>query len=748
VVSVPKRLSRTSRRLSLTGFLLIGMTLGAAGLAIWDRYTETLAHTTDETAKLSLVLGEQTARSIQAIDLVLQEMQAKVLAARIGSADEFRRTMGTRAMHDFLFERLNNLPQARAIGLVSSDGWLVNGSRLWPIPAVELSDRDYYKHFREHDDPGLFISVPGRELMSGRSTFFLGRRVNGPDGTFVGIVLAMADAQYFEDFYKAITTSDGEAVALFRRDGTLLTRYPRVEGASVDKMPAQSPWYDVVGNGGGTYKTPGFISGAPRIVSARPIGEYPLVINVGVAESTAFAEWRREASVIALAAMAASIGFAALFAALASRSRRLEQQAGELGQVAQALRESEARFRDFATITSDWLWEADRQHRFTYVSDSIRRFGQKPENVIGYTRFEMIAASDRDPDKWEQHRAVLERHEPFRDFVYTRKFKEDREQIVSISGNPVFDEAGGFVGYRGTARDVTAQALAERHLREAKLSAEAANVAKSQFLANMSHELRTPLNAIIGFSEMLTLGLNNELPTHQMGQVQQLEYARIINHSGQHLLDIVNDLLDLAKIDAGKFVVDSGETDPYELANLCVEIVGEAAQAAGLRLSVECETGLPPVIADERRLKQVLLNLLTNAIKFTGAGGSVVLAVRRVEPGSIAFEVRDTGIGMTPEEIKIALQPFGQVDTGFDRRHDGAGLGLPLARSLVELHGGTLEIHSEKGRGTTVTVRLSAGRVDAASIAAPLPRAKPAPLNQTRRWIAQRGSGQRASRAR
>src|SRR5262249_47255253 len=180
------------------------------------------------------------------------------------------------------------------------------------------------------------------------------------------------------------------------------------------------------------------------------------------------------------------------------------------------------------------------------------------------------------------------RHEPFRDFVYTRKFKEDREQIVSISGNPVFDEAGGVVGYCGTARGVTAEAFAERPPRRAKLLAARGDVRQSEILAPTSHELRSPLNAIIGFSEMLTLGLNNELPTHQMGQVQQLEYARIINHSAQHLLDIVNDLLDLAKIDAGKFVVDSGETDPYELANLCVEIVGEAAQAAGLRLSVEC----------------------------------------------------------------------------------------------------------------------------------------------------------------
>src|SRR5437764_4821871 len=234
----------------------------------------------------------------------------------------------------------------------------------------------------------------------------------------------------------------------------------------------------------------------------------------------------------------------------------------------------------------------------------------------------MIADTDPEPEKWVEHRAVLERHEPFRDFVYARQFQGDPEQIVSISGNPVFDEAEQFDGCRGAGRDVTTQILPERRLRDAKIAAEGANIAKSQFLANMSHELRTPLNAIIGFSDMLAMGLTGELHT------QQLEYARIINQSGQHLLEIVNDLLDLAKIDAGKFPLEADQTDPCQLAHACFEIVREAAQAKAVQLSVECEAGLPTVIADERRLKQVFLNLLTNAIKFTGAEGSVVLCVK------------------------------------------------------------------------------------------------------------------------
>jgi PAS domain S-box-containing protein len=533
--------------------------------------------------------------------------------------------------------------------------------------------------------------------MSGRSTFFLGRRVNGPDGAFTGIVLALVDAQYFEEFYRAISTSEGDAIALFRRDGTLLTKHPRLEMAEM-KMPARSPWYATVTKGGGTYRTPGFIGGMPLIISARPLGEYPLVITVGVAESTAFAAWRREALLIAMAALCASVGFAILFAALASRSRRLERQAAELGQVAQALRESEARFRDFATITSDWLWETDPEHRFTYVSESIRRFGQNPDNTIGHTRFEMIAESDRDPDKWKEHRAMLERRTPFRDFVYTRKFMDDREQIVSISGIPVFDDSDTFVGYRGTARDVTAQVLAERRLRDAKIAAEAANVAKSQFLANMSHELRTPLNAIIGFSEVISSALFGPL------DARYRDYAQDIHGSGHHLLRVINDLLDLSKVEAGRLELHDLPVRVDTLFETCRRMVSDRAAAAGIDL--DFRTNDLAVNVDQLRLEQVLLNLVSNAVKFTPTGGRVSVSASLALSGETTISVVDTGIGMAADDIPRALQPFGQIDNSLARPHGGTGLGLPLAQRLVELHGGTMALDSELGKGTTVTIVL------------------------------------------
>ena len=441
-----------------------------------------------------------------------------------------------------------------------------------------------------------------------------------------------------------------------------------------------------------------------RVVSVHLLHDYPLVVTVTIAEDAALADWRRQSILIAIAALCTAVGFAVLFWALAGRSRKLEQQTAELATAADALRDSEARFRDFARTSSDWFWETDEQHRFTHVSDEIRVFGQDPRDCIGRTRGELAADRQDDMRRWDEHFAALGRHEPFRNFIYGPKIGTAPRRMVSVSGNPVFDELGRFLGYRGTARDVTEEIRTERGLRDAKSAAEAANRAKSQFLANMSHELRTPLNAVLGFSEILAQRLAGPL------SAKQAEYVDMIYRSGNHLHDIINDILDLAKVDAGKLDLNLDDgIDPCAIVNACVALIRERANTGALQLSVDVDPALPLIVADAMRLKQILLNLLSNAVKFTEPGGSIVITVRQPGPDTIAFEVRDTGVGMSEAEIKIALEPFGQVDAGIARRHEGTGLGLPLARRLAELHGGSLPIESRKGHGTTATLTLPVG---------------------------------------
>jgi signal transduction histidine kinase len=397
-------------------------------------------------------------------------------------------------------------------------------------------------------------------------------------------------------------------------------------------------------------------------------------------------------------------------AAASLRRRSEEYQKAEA-----ARRDSDARLHDFAEIGSDWYWETDRNHCFIHSSDHIRRFGQDPTSRLGRPRWALASDVASESEKWQAHIATLERHEPFREFVYRRKVETQPEHSVSVSGRPIFDASGQFAGYRGTARDISEQVRNEGILREAKAEAEAASLAKSQFLANMSHELRTPLNAILGFSEMLERGTAGNL------LARQLEYVGYIRQSGSHLLDIINEILDLAKIDAGKFELDEDDgIDVRSLADTCIALVREQAVAGAVSLSVEIEDAVPAVAADWTRLKQILLNLLGNAVKFTDPGGAVVLAARRAVAGGVEFEVRDTGLGMSAAEIEIALEPFGQVDSGLARHCEGAGLGLPLARRLTELHGGVLRIDSKKGHGTRIVVALPATRVLT-------PRAAPAP---------------------
>ena len=244
-----------------------------------------------------------------------------------------------------------------------------------------------------------------------------------------------------------------------------------------------------------------------------------------------------------------------------------------------------------------------------------------------------------------------------------------------------------------------------RELENARRAAEESSRVKSQFMANMSHELRTPLNAIIGFSEVIRDAHVGPVDTRYQG------YAQDIHSSGHHLLGLINDVLDLSKIEAGRLTLHEEPVDLTKLAGDCQRLLAERFRTAQLALVIELPAHVPYVRADELRLKQILLNLLSNAVKFTPAGGRVVLAVEVMPEGAIRLSVADTGVGMRPEEIPLALQPFRQVDSSLNRRYDGAGLGLPLARTLAELHGGRLAIESAPGEGTTVSITLPARRV-------------------------------------
>jgi len=253
-------------------------------------------------------------------------------------------------------------------------------------------------------------------------------------------------------------------------------------------------------------------------------------------------------------------------------------------------------------------------------------------------------------------------------------------------------------------RDMTTFKKAEGELVGAKRAAEEASAQKSDLLAKISHEIRTPLNAIIGFAEVML-----EERFGPIGNERYKEYLRDVHASGSHVISLVNDLLDLAKIEAGRLELSFTGVNLNDLVSSCVTLLQPQAMRDRIVMRTSFASKLPPVVADERSMRQIVLNLVSNAIKFTDAGGQVIVSTAMTDRGEVAFRVRDTGIGMTAEEVATALEPFRQIATS--RRPGGTGLGLPLTKALVEANRGAFQISSHPNEGTLVEVIFPPTRV-------------------------------------
>ena len=365
-----------------------------------------------------------------------------------------------------------------------------------------------------------------------------------------------------------------------------------------------------------------------------------------------------------------------------------------------ALRESEQRYKDFAESSSDWVWESDEHHCFTYVAERYKDLtGCEPTFFFGKSRQD-VSREPTDNKKWSDYQKILDDCAPFRNFVYDVSSSEGQIVAVNANGKPVFDENNVFRGYRGTATDVTEQAMAEQARAIALEAAERANKEKSKFLARMSHELRTPLNAILGFSDVL---YNQYFGPPGSGKYK--EYAYDIHSSAEHLLDLVNDLLDISAIEAGNHQLQREPVDIKAIMDDCIHTVKNKADMRHVDIKTFLPGELSPVSADRRAIKQILLNLISNAVKFSPEKGEICLKVEEMH-GTCEIMIMDTGAGISPEVLERIAEPFEQGEADPYQADKGWGLGLAITKSLVELHEGSLEIQSQLGNGTTVTVSL------------------------------------------
>ncbi len=358
---------------------------------------------------------------------------------------------------------------------------------------------------------------------------------------------------------------------------------------------------------------------------------------------------------------------------------------------------------DFSELTSAWTWQADSECRLTQVSRDYREHaGLSEEESLGaaFAKLWRLGAATA---------GAVRRRQSFA-HQYSRWVHGalGEERTFVVAGRPVLGEGGAFLGYRGIGADVSEEfRSAAGSLATARDEAERASQAKSVFLTNLSHEMRTPLNAIIGFSDAIRNEVFGALRSKKYRQ-----YVEDIHASAGHLLGIVDDLLDIARVETGKMRLEEAAIDVADLVAGCRRMLEGAFEAGELELAVEVAEDLPALRADPVKLRQILLNLLTNAIKFTPAGGTVTLRAGLDDTGGFECEVRDNGVGLDPEDIPKALSRLGQAGGEQGGQVEGLGLGLAISKALVEAHGGTLTLTSEKGRGTRAVVRLPAERLD------------------------------------
>ncbi|MGD8884878.1 MAG: PAS domain S-box protein, partial [Gammaproteobacteria bacterium] len=320
------------------------------------------------------------------------------------------------------------------------------------------------------------------------------------------------------------------------------------------------------------------------------------------------------------------------------------------------LTESETRFKDIAENMSDWIWEVDANGIYTYCSERIEDIlGYRPEEIVGRTPFDLMP-KDEAAKLAARFAEIRANKLPIKNLENWNLTRDGRRVCLLTNGIPLFDDGGNLVGYRGVDSDITERKLTMEALVHAKEEAEVASQAKSQFLSRMSHELRTPLNAILGYSELLMDPEEEPITNNQRATVNTIHTA------GHHLLSLINEILDLAKIEAGKLAIVPEAVPWREILDRCFELAKPEAESMNIRLNIEAPASVPVnIYADGQRFKQVLLNLISNAIKYNKPGGAVTIGIDQDQRGQTRFDVRDTGIGLSKDQMRQLFQPFNRL---------------------------------------------------------------------------------------
>jgi signal transduction histidine kinase/ActR/RegA family two-component response regulator/HPt (histidine-containing phosphotransfer) domain-containing protein len=644
---------------------------GAIWMQMRQEYAAIGHETMKETSNLALAFEENIIRSITAIDQV-------ILITR----DSYARDTARSDLRNWAHERPFMNDQTMQISIIGVNGVLLQ-SNLGPTPQpVDLHDREHFSVHVGSSQDVLFISKPVIGRVSGRYSVQFTRKIIGPDGEFLGVVVVSLDPDYLARFYEALQLGHG-FIMLVGQDGYM--RAGRPAPVLVGKPLVNSPLLAMAARvDHGSYQTAASaITGQPALVSYRRLADYPLIVAVGYGTESEFAPYRlhRFQSIVGgLGLSVLAIGAGLL---LARHRRRL------------------TRYQDALTATlgnmSQGIIMVDRDRRIAVINRRVGELlGLPPDLIHADTTFDAILQWQVENGEFAAQydvsiamdslleRGGLDASVPM--YERTRPDGSVLEVRTSLLAN------GGAVR---TYTDVTERKRIVRDLAAARDVAEAAGRARSEFLAVMSHEIRTPLNGIIGATGLL---MDGELDT------EEAHFVEIIRHSGEHLLQLINNILDFSRLDASCIELEAVAFDLRTTIESAVDMVATAARAKGIGLDVTISDGVPRcVIGDPGRLRQVLLNLLGNGVKFTERGGVHLVASRAAsEAGTVrlAVSVSDTGIGIPDEALPRLFHEFSQVDGSISRRFGGSGLGLAISRRLVERMGGSMTVESVPSEGS------------------------------------------------
>lgn len=580
---VTSRHSRPMRILLGATVILVAAVLVMSWTIAKNLRSEAIANAETSLRRQSLILSGQAERSFQGVLLVLSNIEERLANRGVFDSASYALIAGERDTHEYLKETLAGLPQLEAITMIDASGRLINFSRYWPIPAVNVSDRDYFTALSTSTQ-ATYIGQPVQNRGTGTWNIYVARRVSGTNGEFGGLILAAMSLKYFEDFYRSVSLEEGSSIAILREDGILLARYPSTQ--DIGRNIATDELKAVQRDGGTLLRGRSPVDHGNKLIAVRRIAGFPMMIVTTQSEESVLGAWRKGV------------------------------------------------------------------HLLTGVT-------------AGFVIF-LVLSSVVISRKWRQEDVL-------------RRLKSEKQDAENAK-------------FRAEA------AL----LRQQERNAESSNRAKSNFLAVMSHEIRTPMNAVLGLTSSL---LDTDLTADQRESLQAIHLA------GDSLLEILNDILDFSKLEAGNLTLEQIPFSPRTIVDNMLSVIGATAAAKGLELRYEGASDMPPgMLGDPSRIRQILLNLTSNAIKFTPSGEIVVRSEclrRDAVEAVIRWSVTDTGMGIPPDRIEHLFNDFVQADISVSRRFGGSGLGLAICRRLVEQMGGEIRVRSEVDVGTTFEVDLT-----------------------------------------